>query len=438
MSDVTKAKLWIGAFVLVILAPMLILFIGPHPAGREFWRELSVGLGFAGLSLVGVQFIPTARLRFLVKLFPMDTLYAFHHRISIAGFILVMAHPLILFAGNPYTLRLLNLTDAPWRARAGVIAAILFLLLVVSSVWRKNLKIRYESWRAIHDLFAIAAAALALYHMFLVNHHMAHPFQGAYWVGMAAIWAAATLYVRLVRPLQLLRRPYRVVEVRPEHGDAWTLVLGPEGHPGMRFVAGQFAWLTARTSPFSFRDHPFSFSSSAEVHDRLEFTIKELGDFTATIKDFQPGERVYVDGPYGTFDIDQHDAPGYVMIAGGIGAVPVMSILRTMADRQDLRPVVFFYGNPDWESVTYREELNLLQGRLNLRVIHTLSRPPEGWQGETGYVTREVLERHLLADHEDWHYFICGPIPMIAAVERELVAMGVPLKMIHTENYEMA
>jgi predicted ferric reductase len=203
-------------------------------------------------------------------------------------------------------------------------------------------------------------------------------------------------------------------------------------------MAGQFAWLTARTSPFSLSNNPFSFSSSAEVHDRLEFTIKELGDFTATIKDFQPGERVYVDGSYGTFDIDQHNAPGYVMIAGGIGAVPVMSILRTMADRNDQRPVCFFYGNSDWESITYREELEILQGQLNLRVIHTLNRPPVGWQGEIGYVTRDVLERHLPVDHEEWHYFICGPIPMIAAVERELVEMGVPLKMIHTENYEMA
>lgn len=438
MSDLAKAKLWIGVFVLVIVAPMLILLVGPRPAGREFWRELSAALGFAGLALMGMQFIPTARLPFLARLYPMDTLYAFHHRISIAGFVLAMAHPLILFVANPYTLKLLNLFTAPGRARAGVIAVILFVLLVISSVWRKEFKIPYPSWRVVHDGFAVVAAALALYHMFLVNHYMAHPLQRAYWIGIAVLWVAATAYIRLIRPLQLLRRPYRVVEVRPERGDAWSLALAPEGHAGLRFMAGQFAWLTARTSPFSFSNNPFSFSSSAEVHDRIEFTIKELGDFTATIKDFQPGERVYVDGAYGTFDIDQHDAPGYVMIAGGIGSVPAMSILRTMADRNDPRPVCFFYGNPDWESVTYREELDALPGRMNLRVIHALSRPPEDWQGETGYVTREILERHLPADHEDRHYFICGPIPMIAAVERDLLAMGVPLVKIHTESYEMA
>ena len=72
MTDTTKARFWIGVCALVILAPLLILFVGPQPAGREFWRELSVALGFAGLSLMGFQFIPTSRLPFLAELFPMD------------------------------------------------------------------------------------------------------------------------------------------------------------------------------------------------------------------------------------------------------------------------------------------------------------------------------------------------------------------------------
>jgi predicted ferric reductase len=229
-----------------------------------------------------------------------------------------------------------------------------------------------------------------------------------------------------------------VISVQAERGSAWTLAVEPDGHAGLSFMAGQFAWLVAGTTPFSFRDNPFSFSSSAEKKTRIEFTIKELGDFTSKISDLKPGERVYLDGSYGTFDIDQHNAPGYVMIAGGIGSVPVMSILRTMVDRKDERPIFFFYGNPDWESVTYREELEELQKQMNLRVIFVLSRPPEDWQGESGYITGSIMSRHLPSDHPDWHYFICGPIPMIIAVEKDLAEMGVPLNKIHTENYEMA
>ncbi len=438
MSDTLKAKVWIGIFVLMIAAPLLILLLAPRPEGREFWREFSVGLGFAGLALMGMQFIPTARLSFLASLFPMDTLYAFHHKISIAGFALGLAHPLILFVGNPLTLRLLNLAEAPWRARAAVLAVILFVVLMVTSVWRKDIRLPYESWRTIHALTAITAAGLVLYHMFMVNHHMAHPLQRGYWWLMITIWSATNIYVRLIKPLHMLRRPYRVIEVTPELGEAWTLAVEPVEHPGLRFMAGQFAWLTARKSPFAFRENPFSFASSAEDPSRLEFTIKELGDFTRMVKDLRPGETVYIDGSYGTFDIDQHNAPGYVMIAGGIGSVPVLSVLRTMADRKDARAVTFFYGNPNWESITYRDILPDLEKRMNLKVVHVIESPPEGWQGESGYINAKILEKHLPVSYAELHYFICGPIAMISAVEEELRTLGVPLVNIHTENYEMA
>jgi predicted ferric reductase len=438
MSDALKAKIWILIFIFIIIAPVLILFLYPRPEGREFWRELSVGLGFAGLSLMGVQFIPTARLSFLASLFPMDTLYSFHHRVSIGGFALAMAHPLILFIGNPYTIRLVNLVEAPWRARAAVVGIILFGLLIISSVWRKDFKIPYESWRTIHALFAIFAAGLVLYHMFKVNHHMTHPLQRGYWVLMITIWLCTTLYVRLLKPIMMLRRPYQVVEVKPEFGETWTLAVEPLNHPGLRFLAGQFAWLTARKSPFAFRENPFSFSSSAENPRRIEFTIKELGDFTNTIKDLQPGEIVYIDGSYGTFDIDQHDAPGYVMIAGGIGSVPVMSVLRTMADRKDPRKVIFYYGNSDWESVTFRDDLPDLEKRMDLKVVHVLENPPVDWMGEKGYINAEILDKYLPNDRTKLHYFICGPIPMITAVEKELRKLRIPLANIHSENYEMA
>ena len=266
---------------------------------------------------------------------------------------------------------------------------------------------------------------------------MAFPLQRAYWIFCIIIWTSATLYIRLIRPLQLLRHPYKVVSVQPERGDAWTLTLQPDGHMGFEFMAGQFAWISTRT-PFSFHDNPFSFSSSSEDKKEIQFTIKELGDFTSTISQIQPGEKVYVDGPFGTFDIDQHNAKGYVMIAGGIGAVPVMSILRTMADRKDPRPVIFFLGNTDWESVTYRESYDVLTSQMNLKMVHVLTDPPDGWQGEKGYIKAEILDKHLGSNRQELHYFICGPIPMITAVEKDLKKLGIPLGKIHTENYEMA
>jgi predicted ferric reductase len=433
-----KATLWVVVYFVLVLAPVLLLFPQPRPEGREFWREVSVALGFVGLSLMGLQFVPTARLPFLASVFPLDTLYSFHHRVSITSFALILAHPLILFIYNPFTIRLLNLLDAPLRARAGTLALLGLAVLVGTSVWRLGLRLSYEAWRIAHSALAIAIAALALYHILNVNWHTSVPRQRYFWIAWAVIWGGMVLYVRVIKPWMMLRRPWRVREVRPERGASWTLALEPDGHEGFRFKPGQVAWLTIGRSPFGIREHPFSLTSSALESDHITFTIRELGDFTSTVGDIRPGVRAYVDGPYGTFDIDQHTGPGYVFIAGGIGAAPIMSMLRTMADRGDDRAITFFYGNRTWDSISFREELVELEARLNLTVVHLLEEPPEGWEGETGFITREMLDRHLPADRHERVYFVCGPIPMIAVVERALRALGVPLTQIHSERYEMA
>jgi predicted ferric reductase len=443
MKPTLRAAFWIGVYFLLVFSPFIILLAGPRPAGREFWREFSVALGYAGLSLMGFQFIPTARLPLLSDVFPMDTLYSFHHQISLASLYLVLAHPIILFVNNPFTLRLLNVFTAPGRARAATLSLLAMIILVLTSVKRKELEIQYEHWRGAHIILSVVAAGLALVHIFGVRYHTANPVQQALWIAMPALWLLMVIYVRGIRTVMLMRRPYQIAEVREERGDSWTLSLEPVGHPGMRFMPGQVAWITVQRIPAAIREHPFSFSSSAERTDRIEFTIRSLGDFTSSVKNLQPArcERdqcVYVDGPYGIFDIDQYAAPGYVFIAGGIGSAPIMSMLRTMADRGDQRPLLFMYGNRDWESVIFREDLEALQERLNLQVVHVLENPSEGWEGETGFMNARIFDRHLPDDRDERAYFVCGPIPMMHAVQRALLELNVPLNRIHTERYEMA
>src|SRR5262249_21195246 len=58
---------------------------------------------------------------------------------------------------------------------------------------------------------------------------------------------------------------------------------------------------------------------------------------------------------------------------------PMMSMIRTLADRGDKRPVILLYGSKGWDSVTFREELDALEHRLNLTVVHVLVKPPASW-----------------------------------------------------------
>jgi len=438
MRKTLKGILGVLFYLGMVLAPLILLLATPTPPGRGFWRELAVALGFAGLSLMGLQFIPTARLGWFEDIFPTDTLYAFHHWTSVVGTLFVIAHPVILVADNPNVLILFDLANAPWRARAGIVSGLAVVLLTALSVWRKDLDLDYEPWRVGHNILAIGATGLALWHIFGVRYYLALPSQRVLWIALPAVWVAMLAFTKLYKPIHMLRHPYRVQQVKQERGDCWTVSLEPDGHEGFSHEPGQFAWLTIDRTPFAIREHPFSITSSAVTKAPLCFTIKELGDFTSWIGEIEPGTRAYVDGPHGEFSIDEHEAPAYVFVAGGIGSAPMVSMLRTMADRGDDRVIQMFYGNPNWEAVPFREELAELEEKINLSMVHVLEDPPDDWEGESGYISTECLDRHLPDNREELVYFVSGPVIMIDFVRSNLLEMGVPRGHIYEERYEMA
>jgi predicted ferric reductase len=432
---IVRGAFWVMVYLLLALAPLLIMLIGPVPEGRGFWRELSVALGFAGLAMMGLQFGITGRFRYITSPFGMDVIYHFHRQVSLVAFALVLAHPLILFVINPDTIRLLNLIEAPWRARFGVVSVLLLIILVVLSLWRLRLRLNYEAWRLSHGLLAVGVVMLAMLHVIGVGHYIDTPWKRAFWIVLTFVWVGVLFYVRVIKPIVMIRRPYVVDRVIPERGDAYTLVLRPDGHNGFRHKPGQFVWLTLWNTPFNITEHPFTISSSSEQNKAIDLTIKNLGDFSSTIGSVKPGQRAYLDGPYGAFTIDLHPADTYVFIAGGVGITPMMGMLRTMADRGDQRQAILLYGNPTLEAATFYDEIESLKDKLNLKVVHVLENPPEDWQGERGFITAEIIRRHVpgnLAEHE---YFICGPNPMMDAIEQALADLGVPFEKYHSERF---
>jgi predicted ferric reductase len=435
LSYTTRMAVWIILYLLFILAPLFALMAGSLPPARDFWTEFSAAIGYAGLAMMGLQFGLTARFRYVTEPWGEDVIYHFHRQISLIAVGLVIAHPLILFAIRPELIVLLNSFQAPWRARFAAMSVYSLIALVVMALWRVKLKIRYETWHITHIVLAMIAITAGLAHMVGWAFYLVSPWKRALWIWMTIFWIGLLFYVRIIKPLFLLRRPYRITEVRKERGDTTTLVMQPEGHAGFRFTPGQFGWLTVWGSLFKITGHPFSFSSSAAVTDgRVEMSIRNLGDFTSTIHTVPVGKRVYLDGPYGAFTVG-NPADMHVLIAGGVGVTPMMSIIRTFADNGDKRPVILLYGSRDWESITFREELEALKVRLNLTVVHVLSNPPADWTGERGYITADMFRRHLPLPYADHEYFICGPDRMMDTIEMALDELHVPMSKYHSERY---
>jgi len=431
-----RGTVWIVTYLLFILAPLFALLLGSHPPARSFWTEFSVAIGYSGLAMMALQFGLTARFRYVTEPWGEDVIYHFHRQISLVAVALVVAHPVILFIARPELLVLLNSFTAPWRARFAALSTYALLALVATAVWRTKLRLSYETWHLMHLVLAVAAIAAGIAHMVGWGFYLADPWKRALWIALTFVSLGLLVYVRIVKPLFLLRRPYRISEVRKERGDTWTLEMQPEGHAGLRFRPGQFGWLTVWGSPFKISAHPFSFSSSAAAADgRLAMSIRKLGDFTNQIDGVPVGRRVYIDGPYGAFTMG-NPADLHVLVAGGVGITPMISMLRTLADEGDKRPVILLYGSKSWEEITFREELEALEARLNLAVVHVLENAPEGWPGERGFITAAVFKRHLPPGYAKHEYFICGPGVMMDAIENALGdELKVPISKYHSERY---
>jgi predicted ferric reductase len=311
-------------------------------------------------------------------------------------------------------------------------------VVAVTSYLRRRLRFPYDTWRKLHGLLALAAVLLGLWHGLEARRLLAAPVIRWLWLGWTLAWAALLLRVRLAKPLRLLGRPYRVKEVRPEPGEAVTLVLDPDGHEGFRFRSGQFAWLTLGSSPFAAAEHPFSIASSSLRAPRVELLVKEAGDFTRGLAErTRPGDRAYVDGPFGSMSIDAcPDEDGYVFVAGGVGLAPCLSMIRTLADRGDRRHHVLVYATVEWERTPHVETLRKLAAQLRLDVVHVVERPPPGWKGESGFLDQAKLERIVPKDGRR-ACFVCGPPRMMDVVEGALARMGVPVGEIHSERFDL-
>ena len=424
--------------IVAVAAPFSVLnYTGPTPSGGVIW-DFSMGLGFGALGLAALQFALTGRLRWITHPFGADIVYLTHRYLSWGAVFLMLGHFALLYVFHQPALGVLNPLEARWELTAGRVGLGCFIVLIITSEFRKRLHLRHEWWRSLHLGLAIFGMVATTAHVLGVGNLTDTAAKRALWLGVTFGFVAILVYTHLIRPWISARNPWRVVSNTQERGGVHTLELEPEGRALHRWKPGQFAWLKVGRSPFSLIEHPFTISTAPEKGPSLAFSIKPLGDHSSELAKTPVGARAYVDGPYGAFSIDRMaKAPGLVMIAGGVGITPILSNLHALEARADKRPIILIYANATWEDASFREELDLMKRRLDLTLVHVIETPPEGWEGEKGRVNREILIRHLPADTRSWPHLLCGPGPMVQAVRHELGGLGVKSRHIDYEIFEL-
>lgn len=443
MTMIVRGALWFGLYFFLILLPLATAAISsPARVAPSFIVELGVGAGFVGLALMCLEFALISRTKAAAQAFGEDALQLFHNLMGMAALGFLIAHPVLLFiSGYPAQCWLNPLAGcANVATRTASLALYVLVVLVGLSIWRKKLGIKYELWQVTHGLFALFVLIAAMVHIFIVGRYTTTPIMKAVWLMYAILVTALLLYYKILLPILNWNKTWEIVENRLERGDSRTLVLQPVGHKGFSFQPGQFSWLKTGRTPFGLGQHPISMSSSGDVEsgDQVAFTIKDLGDWSGQeVTALEPGDTMWLDGPHGVFSMDREQGMGYVFVGGGIGITPLYSMLQTMVEREDVRPVLLFYGGSNWESLTFREELDDLAGQMNLQIIHVLSQPPTSWEGESGYVTGEVMKGYLPKQYKRFVYFVCGPEPLMDAMEKVLPELGIPAQNVHTERFDM-
>jgi predicted ferric reductase len=424
------------AYALVAALPLALSWMLGGPP-RAIHQELASGLGILAFSMTLLEFILSGRFRRISQRLGMDVTMRAHQLLARTALVFALLHP-FLYGGSPAggprpwdPTRQLTLTTDFGSLSSGIAAFVLLFGLVYLAIGRKHLDYSYETWRLMHGLGALLIAGLLLHHTIHAGRYGSHPVMTWVWIGMTGVAIASLLYVYLVVPLRDGRCVWRVTQVTRLTPRQWCVTVEPHGHAGLPYLAGQFVWLNIGHSPFSLKEHPFSICSAPAHGPQVSFMIKELGDFTRTIGQIEPGTRAYLDGPFGSLSVEGRTEPGLALIAGGVGIAPLLSILRQLRATSDSRRVKILYGNRREDQIAWREELDRED------TTYVLSEPPADWAGESGRINPALLDRSFTPDQfGTWLFVLCGPARMMETIEEHLIARGTPSHRILSERFD--
>ncbi len=230
-----------------------------------------------------------------------------------------------------------------------------------------------------------------------------------------------------------LGRRVRVERIDRETPDSVTVTIAPVDGGPLAFAAGQYLTHCFEVDG-EIQRRAYSLSVP-EGAGELAFTCKQVSDGCVSryvCQQLQVGDEYEVRGPSGEFQLPAGNGP-LVFVAAGSGITPCFSLLSTALARDPQRSITLIYGSRDQVHIIFRERLETLAAaHPNLRVVHVLSQPQSGWDGEVGHIDSERLLR-LAAPGPDSEIFLCGPGALMDDLTAGLSAAG--CGRVHREDF---
>jgi predicted ferric reductase len=387
----------------------------------------------AGLLLL-IQLPLAGRLKLLDRIFSLPALMRQHRMHAWTIAVIAVIHPACVLL--PEGTILVPLEIRYWPEWVGVGLLVCILIQFVCSRWRRRWGLAFHTWLPLHRIAGLLIAVLLVVHVLYVSESFTDEGPPRLSVFIAAgVFSMIWLWVR-TGWLRVRRRPYAVSRIETTGADCICVELTPATQTPFSYAPGQFAIVSFRSAHVSPEPHAFTLSSTPSRHGLLQFAIRACGDWTRNVGSLSIGDQALIQGPFGRFGhLFTKPNRELIMIAGGIGITPMLSMLRFMADHNDPRPISLIWSNRTPAHMVFSDELDLLAVKLTgLRRIPIFTRNTENGK-PAGRLNRQSLETILEGCNRRSAIFLCGPPQMMTRVKSDLKTLGFPARLILSEAF---
>ncbi|KKQ27953.1 MAG: oxidoreductase [Candidatus Magasanikbacteria bacterium GW2011_GWC2_37_14] len=404
--------------------------------GTQMYLSLGRITGLLAVFFILLQLILIGRVKWVEQVFGLDKLSLFHHWVGVFIPVLVLAHPIFLvfgYQGNNSFFAQTWQFITQWELLPAYGATLLFVLVTATSIYIVfSKKLKYEWWFLIHLSVYVAILWAFEHQLEIGGDFFGAPLFVAYWWLIYFFAFGNLILFRFLRPLfYFYQHQFKVDKVVEECPGVWSIYFTGKNLNKFIFQPGQFAIWRFLDRKNCWQAHPFSFSAVPNG-SYLRITYKNLGDYTAELKNVKPGTFVLLDGPSGIFTAKRTKNNKILLIAGGVGISSIRCLLEDLQNQN--RDVVLLFGSRKQGEIIFEKELVGLSN-TSTSVCSILS-DDNNWVGEKGRIDEEKIKR-LVPDYLIRDIYVCGPPMMMKGVVQTLFKMGVKKSKIYFEKFSL-
>lgn len=398
-----------------------------------------------------MQFTLTTRIRLLERIYALDKRIILHMIFSLCTLAVVLIHTTF---GNE---RAASELQAGFGGTADTVFlyAVLFSSLFFSNYFIRfvpylipyrdkissRLRLTYERCQILHYAMPIGML-IVIFHIILLPGNNLIAFKICM-TTISCIGLSVFFIHKFYIPKSAYKDPWNVNGIIEESETITTLSFEHSKGKQLKHSAGQFCYIRPIDETIPDQFHPFTISSgSRDNHPSI--TFKNVGDFTAQLKNIRTGVPVAIIGPYGQLSYSHVPSRhALVFIAGGIGITPMLSMLKDISEDDPDRKILLIWNVRFTSDFIRYEEIKSMGQQMRNFIFEPIVSGENQWEGRKGRIS-EALLTELFKIHEFYSintqysktaFFICGPPLMTTTVCIALKKIGVKKVQIHTERF---